>query len=181
MAARSHSLAREGSSVGLVGAAVVALWFFVVDLARGTPLRTPNAFGHLLFGQTPPTPGGPADLGIVLAWTIVFFLAFAVFGIALTGLVHLVSEHPEFRMGLWIGLLVGFLLVTGLMYVLHEETGERLVWWVGAGGSLLAVAAMGTVLWRRHPALGHQDAPLGDEVPPPPHAPGPPEPHTRRL
>ena len=38
---RTHAL-REGITVGLIGAAIVMPWFFIVDLAAGVPLRTPR-------------------------------------------------------------------------------------------------------------------------------------------
>jgi hypothetical protein len=41
-------------------------------------------------------------------------------------------------------------------------------------GSLLGILGMAGYLWRRHPRLGgsFDEAPLGDEVKPPPHPPG---------
>src|SRR5258705_11158165 len=39
----------EGLFVGLAGAACVALWFFLYDVAAGTPLRTPPLLGAALF------------------------------------------------------------------------------------------------------------------------------------
>jgi len=45
---RGHVL-REGITVGLIGAAIVMLWFFIVDLAAGVPLRTPALLGAALF------------------------------------------------------------------------------------------------------------------------------------
>jgi hypothetical protein len=45
---RTHPL-REGITVGLIGAAIVMVWFFIVDLAAGVPLRTPALLGAALF------------------------------------------------------------------------------------------------------------------------------------
>src|SRR4026207_2485214 len=39
----------EGILVGLAGAAAVAIWFFVYDLALATPFRTPALLGAVLF------------------------------------------------------------------------------------------------------------------------------------
>ena len=53
------SVLREGLVAGVIGAAVVALWFLFVDLARGAPLFTPALLGAaVFFGAT--TPGGVA-------------------------------------------------------------------------------------------------------------------------
>src|SRR5256884_314600 len=52
-ALKGHPLLVQGLVTGLVGAGVVALWFFVLDLAAGHPLRTPAALGAaLLFGAS---------------------------------------------------------------------------------------------------------------------------------
>ena len=39
----------EGVLVGLAGAAAVAIWFFLYDLALATPFRTPALLGAVLF------------------------------------------------------------------------------------------------------------------------------------
>lgn len=49
VARRSAHALREGVTVGLIGAAIVMLWFFLVDLAAGAPLRTPALLGAALF------------------------------------------------------------------------------------------------------------------------------------
>jgi len=49
VARRSTHALREGIMVGLIGAAIVMLWFFTVDLSAGVPLRTPALLGAALF------------------------------------------------------------------------------------------------------------------------------------
>ena len=39
---------------GLIGAAVVALWFLALDWIQGEPLRTPELLGSALLRQTEP-------------------------------------------------------------------------------------------------------------------------------
>src|SRR3989442_6317488 len=52
-ALKGHPLLTQGLVTGLIGAGVVALWFFTLDLAAGHPLRTPTALGAaLLFGAS---------------------------------------------------------------------------------------------------------------------------------
>jgi len=46
-----HSRARlliDGAVAGLIGGAVIALWFFVFDAARGEPLKTPMILSSAL-------------------------------------------------------------------------------------------------------------------------------------
>jgi hypothetical protein len=171
MGAQEHSTVREGLVAGLLGATIVAAWYFVFDAAAGRPFRTPNVLGKVFFrGDFGP---GARDVipGIVAGYTVLHLLMFALAGIALTFLVHLASRNLGLRMGLWIGLVVAFCLFTGLIYMLTTATGERVPLGIVVGGSLAAVAAMGRYLWRRHPRLA-TDAQLGDESTP--HAPGAP-------
>ena len=49
MHAEEHSTVREGLVTGLLGASVVAVWYFLVDSAAGQPFHTPNVLGKILF------------------------------------------------------------------------------------------------------------------------------------
>ena len=44
MASNSRYL-REGIVAGLIGAAIIAVWFLIYDAARGRPFRTPALLG----------------------------------------------------------------------------------------------------------------------------------------
>jgi hypothetical protein len=173
MEAQEHSTVREGLIAGLLGATIVAAWYFVFDLAAGRPFHTPNVLGKVFFrGDLEP---GAREVipGIVAGYTVLHLVMFALGGIVLTFLVHLATRNLGLRMGLWIGLVVAFCLFTGLTYMLTTATGERVPLWTVVGGSLAAVVAMGWYLWRRHPRLA-TEAQLGDEVKATPHAPGAP-------
>lgn len=173
MQGRDHSLVREGTIVGILGAVVGAAWLLLFDVAAGRPLQTPNALGRVFFaGDVNP---GAREISpeAVLGFTVAHVLTFVVGGIGLTGIVHLVSRNPAFRMGLLIGLVVAVAYFAGLAYMLTTSTGERVRFWSLAGGNLLALGAMGVYLWRRHPRLGTR-APLGAEVKTTPHPPGAP-------
>ena len=173
MYAQEHSTVREGLVAGLLGATILVAWYFVFDLAAGTPFHTPNVLGKVLFrGDLEP---GAREVvpRVVAGYTVLHLLIFALAGIGLTLLVHLTARNLALRMGLWMGLVVAFAFLAGLTYMLATATEERLPVWSVVGGSLLAVVAMGWYLWRRHPRLA-SDAPLGDEVKTTPHAPGAP-------
>ena len=173
MNGREHSVVREGTIAGILGAVVDAVWLFALDVAAGRPLHTPNALGRVFFaGDVNP---GVREISpeAVLGFTFVHLITFLVAGIGLTAIVHLVSRNPAFRMGLWIGLVVAFGYFAGLAFMLATSTGGRVPFWSVAGGNLLALGAMAWYLWRRHPRLATQ-APLGAEVKTTPHAPGAP-------
>ena len=75
-----RSVVREGIVAGLIGAAVVAVWFFVFDLLRGRPFLTPTLLGSLVFfGVKTPTGLDPA-LGPILGYTVLHGLAWGVRG-----------------------------------------------------------------------------------------------------
>ena len=171
MNAVEHSTVREGIVVGLLGAAVVAAWYFVFDMAAGQPFRTPNVLGKMVFrGDLQP---GVREIvpGIVAGYTVLHLLMFAVVGMGLTLLTHLATRNLGLRMGVWIGLVVAFCFFAGMTFMASTATGERVPLWSVVGGTLAAVIAMGWLLVRRHPAI-RANAQRGGEATS--HAPGTP-------
>ena len=72
----------EGILVGLAGAAAVAVWFFLYDLAAATPFRTPALLGAVLFEGLRDTAALAITPSIVLKYTAVHGLVFVAFGVA---------------------------------------------------------------------------------------------------
>ena len=174
MQAREHSTVREGLATGLLGAVIVAVWYLISDLAAGRPFHTFSVLGGI-FLQGDVNPGARAlDPGAVGGFVLLHLAIFILLGMALALLAHLASRNIQLRMGVWLGFVVAFLFLTGLVFMLNTSTGNRLPLWEVLGGGVLGVAAMGWYLWRRHPRLARSfdQAPLGDEVRSPPHAPG---------
>lgn len=172
MPADRHSVVREGFIAGVIGAALVALWYFVVDLAAGEPLRTPQMIGQLIMHGTAGIDRAVSPAAVLVA-TVVHGAGFVLVGIALTALVHLASREIAWRMGVLIGLVIAAGFASGLIFAVTPATGERFSSWVVVGGSLIAVAGMAAYLWRRHPVLAasFRDVALGDETESPPHPP----------
>ncbi len=178
MAEREHSVVGEGLLTGIIGALLVATWYFVFDMAANRPFFTPNVLGKIFFrGDVNP---GPREIvpKIVAAFTVVHLLLFSLAGMALTFITHLASRNPALRMGLWIGLVVSFLFFAGLTFMLATSTGNRLPLWEVLGGALIGVGAMAAFLLNRHPSLRHSlsNVPLGDEVESSAHSPAPQKP-----
>ena len=97
MLKHKHNLAREGAVTGVIGASVVALWFFVIDVMAGHPLATPNVLGEVfVFGTAEPSVS-VINLWAVVAYTIVHVLVFAVIGMAMTSLFHASMVSPLAR------------------------------------------------------------------------------------
>jgi len=173
MDVRAHSTIREGTVTGVIGAVILAVWYFITDAAAGAPLHTPNMLGRMLFGAGLRPSVGRIDTGAVIGYTLVHFAVFILIGIGLALLVHLATRTTSLRMGVWFGLLIAFAFFAGHVYMLGLASGERIAPWSVIAGSLLAVLGMAGYLWRGHPRLSRsfREEPLGSEVPPPPHPP----------
>ncbi len=174
MDAPQHSTFREGLATGLVGAVVVAVWYFVWDFAAGHPLHTFSVLGRIfLQGDVNPGPRS-LDPAAVAGFLVLHLAIFLILGFGLAALAHLASRNPGLRMGVWIGLVIGYCYLAGLTYMLAVATGERLPLAEVLVGGALGIGAMTWLLWRHHPRLrrSFEEVPLGDEVRTPGHAPG---------
>jgi hypothetical protein len=110
----------------------------------------------------------------IAEYSLLHFGVFLLLGILLAWLTHMAIRNPALRMGMWLGLVIAFLLFVGHLFMLYSATDQRFPWWSALVGSVLGIGSMGLYLWRRHPGLRRtfREAPLGDEVKPPPHPPG---------
>lgn len=177
MPQQQHSSIREGLVAGLIGGLAVAAWYFAVDLGRGELFYTANVLGQVFAqGDTIPstrTITSPA----VAQYSLLHFGWFILFGMVLAALVHLSARNAEFRMGVWLFLVIGFVFWLGVSYTLYRLTDQRFPWWTFVIGSLLGIGSTGLYLWRQHPGLrgSLEKRPLGAEVRSPPHPPGGPK------
>ena len=172
MDGQQHSTVREGAATGVIGAVIVAGWYFIVDTVAGQPLHTPNVLGKIfLRGNLTPVSGIAPQA--VIGFTVLHFILYVLIGMGLVVLVHLAVRDISLRMGVWIGLVIAFGLFAGEVYMLATASGERFSPWLVISGSVLGVLGMAGYLWRRHPRLrrSFKEAPLGSEVQPPPHPP----------
>lgn len=142
----SAPVLREGVVAGIIGAAAVAVWFLVFDLAYGDPLRTPRFLGTAMLRQDDP-------LGSVLAYTIVHVIVFVLFGVAGALLLAAAEQRPAFLFP-FILLYVAFeLFFFAVVLVLARWVLEELAGWAIVVGNLLAGAAMLTYYFRKHRSL----------------------------
>ena len=152
-ALRDHPALLRGVVNGLIGAAVVAVWFFVLDVARGAPFHTPAALGSaLLLGAA-----GPGEIvvtfGVIAVYTVVHIAAFVIGGILFVALAEQVERVPAMALLVLLTaiLLEGLVLATigvGAQWVLGTVG-----WWSVAVANVLAVLAIGWQVWRTHPML----------------------------
>jgi len=148
-----RSALREGIVAGLIGAAVVALWFFVFDIARGRPFLTPSLLGSLaFFGVNAPLPPGPV-WGPILGYTILHGLAFVAFGIVAATMLAMSDREPALFIAFVILFACFEVFFFGVLGVLGRGVQTVLVWWSVLVGNLLASVAMLWYFLRAHRAL----------------------------
>jgi hypothetical protein len=137
---RTHAL-REGITVGLIGAAIVMLWFFIVDLAAGVPLRTPALLGAALFDGARSEVVTPTAR-LVVGYTAVHLAGFVALGLGVAGLVALAEREKRvlaliFMLGCC--LAVVFL---AMVYLLAQWLGQAVTPAIFLAGHILGAAAM---------------------------------------
>jgi hypothetical protein len=148
-----RSVLREGIVAGLIGAAVVAVWFFVFDLLRGRPFLTPTLLGSFVFiGVNTPVGMQPA-LGPILGYTVLHGLAFVAFGIVAATMMAMSEREPALFIAFVILFAAFEVFFFGVLSVLGQGLQAALVWWAVLVGNLLASLAMLWFLFRAHRAL----------------------------
>ena len=144
----------EGMIAGLLGGAIVATWFLLIDLRLGQPLRTPALLGAALFSGTPLRAAAQTSAAFIVGYTVLHFLAFAGFGILAALLLAASERQPMLRLGLfllfgWLELFfVGFLSLVDYS-LLEVLTSSRIV-----VGNVLATIGMVAFFYSRHRTLG---------------------------
>jgi hypothetical protein len=145
---------REGIIAGVLGAAGVALWFLVVDLLAGQPLRTPGLLGKAMLGVL----GHGIENTLLFnaaAYTVFHVLAFVGVGLIASKLLDVSRRIPQIVAGLALVFAVfevGFYFLA--MMISKPEILGALAWYQIGAANLVAAVLMGGYLWRRHPELG---------------------------
>jgi hypothetical protein len=153
MASAERSILREGIVAGLIGAAVVAVWFLAFDIVRGQPFLTPGLLGAAVFqGVTDPA-GLTPTFGNVLGYTIIHGLAFVAFGIVAASLMAVSEREPALFLAFVILFASFEVFVFGVVGALGKSMLGALVWWAILIGNLLASIAMLWYFFRAHRAL----------------------------
>ena len=153
MASDSRYL-REGVIAGLIGAALVAVWFLIYDAAMGRPFRTPSLLGAATFqGVTDPSTV-PTAAHLVVQYTVLHGVVFALIGVLIAYLIVSAQSAPSRVLTLFIALMcfeVFFLAV--VTWLAHPVLGE-LAWWTILAANALAAGGMLIYFFVGHRALG---------------------------
>jgi hypothetical protein len=155
-AGQVEGIYQEGLIAGVLGAAVIAVWFLVLDTISGRPFHTPTILGTAIFrgGEGLASPEVvPVSLEMVVLYTWVHALVFCVIGGIAARLLAVAERQPNAGFGILLAFVVfefGFLVVTLLF---AEPVLQALTWPAILVGNLIAALAMGAYFWRRHPGL----------------------------
>jgi putative oxidoreductase len=150
-------LLREGVILGVIGATIIAVWFFAVDFIGGRPLFTPATLGRGLLRIFGPVTENPNTAFLVFSYTVVHYAAFVVLGLIASLIVNVAQREPSILLGfvvLFAATEVGFYALAGLLQ--QASPLGTLAWYNVMAGNLLAAIGMGAYLWRTHPALREQ-------------------------
>ncbi len=145
----SGHILREGVVAGVIGAAVVAFWFLILDAIRGDPLRTPRFLGTAMLQQTDP-------VGAILSYTVVHGIVFILFGIAGAFLLSGAEQRPIFLFP-FVVLYVAFeFFFFAVVLILARWVLDELAGWAVVVANLLAGAAMLAYYFKKHrPLVNH--------------------------
>ena len=148
-----RSILKEGVVAGLIGAAVVAVWFLLFDIWRGQPFLTTGLLGAAVFqGVTDPS-GVHPTVGTVLGYTVIHGLAFIAFGVIAASLMAVSEQEPALFLAFVILFASFEVFVFGVVGALGKSMLGALVWWAILVGNLLAALAMLWYFFRVHRAL----------------------------
>ena len=142
---------REGIVAGLIGAAIVAVWFLVIDTIQGEPLRTPSMLGNALLKVWT---GPPA----ILVYTVVHGLAFALFGILASALIAGAEREPMFVFALVILFTAFEVFFFGALVIVAKWILDELSAWTIFVGNLLAAGSMLAYFYKGHRTLARRMA-----------------------
>jgi hypothetical protein len=153
MARAQPSVLREGVIAGVVGAAVVALWFLVFDIARGRPFFTPSLLGAAVFYGVRTPEGISVAAGPIIGYTILHVCAFVAFGVVAASVIAVSEREPA----LFIAFVILFAAFEMFFFAVVAALGQSMlgaiVWWAILIGNLLASVAMLGYFFRMHRAL----------------------------
>ena len=143
-------VAREGAVGGLAGAAAVAVWFLLYDLATGAPLRTPALLAAVLFHGLRDPNALAITLPLVLQYTVVHGFAFLLFGWAAAGLLALADREPRVLFGLVLLFCCFEVFAVAMIAILAEWLFDALAWWRIFAANVLATVVMLAYFFRGH-------------------------------
>jgi hypothetical protein len=144
----------DGVMAGLLGGAIIAVWFFIFDAADGHPLRTPALLAAALLhgARNPVVLTGPAWT-LVGEYTVAHFAVFALLGAIGALLIDGAERHPELFGTLLIFTIAFEVFFIALIMLAGPAGAAAMPWWKIIAGNLMATAGMLGFFLGRQPVL----------------------------
>ena len=141
----------DGLIAGIIGAAIIAIWFLFLDAVTRLPFYAPTVLGTALFlgpEHLASTEAVQVSLNLTLMYTWVHTLVFVVLGEIAAYLLLLTGKNPNlgFFILLFVVLEIGFV---GTTFGFAEPVLHELTWPTVLLGNLLAAAGMTVYFWLR--------------------------------
>ena len=146
----------EGLAAGIIGAATIAVSFFLLDTLNGRPFHTPAVLGIALFrhGAGLDAPGNlQPSLDMVLMYTWVHGMVFCMIGVTASKLIALAERNSNLGFGVLLFFVFFEFSFIATALVFAEPVLHALAWPAILVGNLLAAGTMGGYFWRHHPSL----------------------------
>jgi hypothetical protein len=153
MASNSRYL-REGIIAGLIGGAIVAVWFLIYDAARGQPFRTPALLGAATFRGVQNPADVPTSAHLVVQYMVLHGVVFAMIGILIAYLVVAAQRQPSRLRLMFIVLLCFEVFFLAVVTWLAHPVLNELTWWAILVANALAATGMLIYFFVGHRALG---------------------------
>jgi hypothetical protein len=168
------SIFQEGVTAGLIGAVIVAAWFLAYDIAMRDAFKTPLLLGEAIFNNS--MPARPDTMvPLIIAYTVVHFIGFIGFGIALAILMAATDREPLVALGVLVVFAIFEVFFFGWVTLIDASLLEALGWWKIIAANALALIGMMAYELHHHRGLilrlEERWAALeseGDEATPPP-------------
>lgn len=150
---RRHTTLRQGLIAGIIGASIVAVWFFIIDFLTSQPLFTPAALGSAIFLGARDVADVQIAAAPILGYTLLHGAAFFLIGLVAAAVLDQAEQTPPLLLGFVLLAVTSFTLVIGLVAIVAQWILQALAWWSILVGTILAAGGMGIYLWRAHPTL----------------------------
>lgn len=150
---REHRLVARGLLTGAIGAGAVAVWFLLLDAARGEAFFTPAALGAALLLGATSSADVQVTLPIVAAYTMLHLAAFAAIGMAVEWAADRIERAPAVLRAATLAFVLLEALFIGIVGALSQWVLGALGYWAVAIGNVLALASMSMWILATHPRL----------------------------
>jgi hypothetical protein len=142
---------RDGVVAGLLGAASVAVWFFLLDVLNGRPFFTPAVLGAKVLQLTGGEFGGRGLAFHVVVYTLIHVAFFVALGIAAAAATNRMERKPSAINGfLVLFAILEAAYLAGVGFAASSELFGAYAWWQFGIANLVAALLMGRYIWQTH-------------------------------